>query len=96
MGVAAVGFLFRSLFNLDQDRFSAAVLGQHFQQPVVEAANFDDRHEPAFRFGEPSQFVEKRSNTVPFGRNLPPKNDIPRLIANTHGQLLAMLVDSKV
>ena len=96
MGVAAVGFLLRPFLGLDQHRLSAAVLGQHFQQPVVEAADFDDRYESAFRFGESPQFLEKRPHTLPFRANLPSQDDVPRFIANTHGQLLAVLVDSKV
>jgi len=39
IGVSAVGFLPGPLLGLDQNRFSAAVFAEEFQQPVVEAAD---------------------------------------------------------
>ncbi len=96
VGVAAVGLLLGPLFHLNEHRFAAAVLGQHFQQPVVEAADFDDCRKPPVGLGKPPQFVEKPPHPLPFRRNLPSQHGIAGLIADTDGQLLAMLVDSKV
>ncbi len=96
VGVATVGLLLGPLFRLDQHRFPAAVLAQHFQKPVVEPADFEDRREPPLGVGEPPQVFEERPHPTPFRRNLPSQHGIPGLIADTDGQLLAVLVDSKV
>ncbi len=44
MSIAAIGFYLRFFCWLDEDGLNAAVLGQQFQEPVIEAADFDDRN----------------------------------------------------
>ncbi|NJR13579.1 MAG: hypothetical protein HC779_04260 [Phyllobacteriaceae bacterium] len=49
IGVAAVGLLLGLLLRLNQHDLTAAVFRQQPQQPIVEAADFDDRHVASFR-----------------------------------------------
>ena len=50
-GVSPVGLPFGPLRRLDEYDFSTVVLGQHFQQPVVESAYLQDGDEPTLRPG---------------------------------------------
>ena len=69
-GVAAVGLLFRSLFRLDQHGLLAVVLVEHFQQPVVEAADFQNRHKAALGDRITAQLLQERLDPPPLGADL--------------------------
>ena len=58
IGVAAVGFFLRLLLRLHQHDLAAVVLGEQFQQPVVESADLDGRHKPSRRHTPFFQFLQ--------------------------------------
>jgi hypothetical protein len=95
VSAAAVGLILRPLFGLHEHNLTATVFAEHLNQPVVEVADLQNGHETALS-GHLTDLLQERMDALPFGAHLPPQNDISCFIAHTRGQLLAMLVDSKV
>ena len=84
------------LARLYDDRLAAAVLGEQFEQPVVEATDFHDGQIAVVCAGALAHLVEERVDFLPLGADLPPEGDVPRFVSNADGQLLAVLVDADV
>ena len=72
------------------------MLGKEFQQPVVEAADFHDAQITAAGGGQFAHLVEEATDFLPFCADLPSEDDVPRLVPNADGQLLAVLVNADV
>ena len=67
---------------------------RHLQQPIVHAANFHDRHEPAFGHGPLGEILEKRPNLLPSRADLPPEHRLAVFSAKIYGKLSFVLVDT--
>ncbi len=96
VGVPAVGLLLGPLLGLDQHRLPATVFLQHFEQPIVEPANLQNRHKPSLRLRPLAEPREKRPHTLPFRAHLTLLEHVALLVADIHGQLLAVLVNCEV
>jgi hypothetical protein len=95
-GVAAVGLLLRALRRLRHDRFPAAVLREHCQQPGIHAADLQDGEKAAFRPGPFGKIGKEGANLLPLRAHLPLEDHRSVLAAQIHGQLPLVLVDTKV
>ncbi len=96
-GIAPIGFSTVGLFGLHEHNSIAAKVLQHLQQPVVEATDFDNRPEATIILKTPPcQAFEELEYFFRLGADLSPQNNVPQRITKTNGQLLCMLVNSKV
>ena len=69
-------------FRLHDDRGQTTRQGEKFEQPVDEAADFNDGQITAVRVGPFSDFIEERADFLPLVADLPSEDDVPRLVPN--------------
>jgi hypothetical protein len=75
--VTAVGLAFLALLGLDQDYLVAAVISEHANQPIVEAADFEHGHERlAVAQALAGELLEEGVDLLGLGGHLPGLQDI--------------------
>ena len=93
VGVAPIGFLPRPSLRLNQQHLATAPAGQAFEQPIVEAADFHERHIAAVGSAALSQLAEIAFHGPPLGAHLPALDHRALLVSQIDGQLFAVLID---
>ena len=78
-------FVGRAISRLHDDRLLAAVIREQLQQPLVEPAHFDDALITTLVARQLSQLTEERVDFVPLCTDLPPQDDVPRVVADADG-----------
>ena len=96
VGVTFVGFMHGGVIGLNDDDFGTAGFSEFVEEPVVEAANFDDGHVATVFSCFFDESGEKFVNIVTIGTDLAFLHDIALFISDIDGQLALVLVDSKV
>jgi hypothetical protein len=71
----------------------ATILVEHLDEPLVESTHLQDHQEATGRSAPPTDIGEEFTDLVPPSTHLPPNKYVTFLVAEIHGQLLAMLVD---
>ena len=96
-GVATIGLALLPFFGLDQDHFVAAVVLEHPDQPIVEAADFE-RGDERFVIAQSlaGESLKELVDLLGLRRNLPRQHNIAVFIAQRNGDLTCMLVNSEV
>lgn len=94
--VTLIGFVHGKIVRLNDDDLGATGLFKFCKEPVVEPANFDDSHEAAMFSGFFAELVEKIVNIRMNGLDLAFLGHISLFIAKVDGQLVFVLVDTKV
>jgi len=95
VGVAAVGLDFRLFLGLDEDDLFDAVVGQRFEQPIVETADFDNGDHAASS-GLLLELGEEVFEAFRLGADLSIEDDLAEVISQRDSELLCVLVDSEV
>lgn len=96
VGITFVGFFVRGMVGLNDDDFVAIDFFEFFEEPIVEAADFDDSHEAAMLSGFFSELLKKIVTSVMIGANLFFLNDISVFVSQIDCQLVLVLVDSEI
>lgn len=85
-GIELVGLFLTGVFGLNQDKSLAAEVFEHFEQPVVEAADFDDRPVAAvFLEASLGQPLKELKQFVWPGADLSSQNNVAILISQVDG-----------
>jgi hypothetical protein len=95
-GIAAIGLLLGPLRRLREHGFATTVLLEHRQQPIVHAADLQDRQKAALRPGLLGKIGKEGTNLLPLCTHLPLENHGPVFAAQIHRQLPLVLVDTEV
>jgi len=96
IGVAFIGLMHGGIVGLNNDDFGAMGLLEFFEEPVVKAADFDNGHVATIFSGFFDESGEKFVNVVTIGTDLAFLDDIALFISDIEGQLVFVLIDSKV
>ena len=91
--IATIGLLLGWLFRVNQHDFAALPYTERSDQPVVEAANFENRHEIRIHLGE---LLEERFDLFRSSTDLSTELGVSIFVTNTNGDLLCVLVDCEV
>jgi len=96
IGITFVGLVHGGIFGLNDNDFGASGLLEFFEEPVVEAADFDDCHVATMFACLLGKVGEKVVNVGVIGTDLSFLHDISLFVSDIDGQLVLVLVDSKV
>jgi hypothetical protein len=91
--IASIGFPLGRSLGMNEHDLSAVPPAQLLDEPIVETADFENRHELWAHFRE---FLKKRFDLLSTGADLPAQNRVPLFVADTNGDLLAVLVNGEV
>ena len=91
--IASIRFSFLSFFGLNHDHLLAAVVIQHPDQPIVEAADFEDNHELLATLQTlAGELLEECMDFLWPRRDLPSQQDITGFVSKRNRNLTCMLV----
>jgi hypothetical protein len=93
-GVPPIRLAFLAVFELDQNHLVAAVVSQHANEPIVEAADLEHGHEGlAVVQAFAGELLEEGVDLRGLGGHLPGLHDIAVVVAERDGDLPCMLID---